>query len=161
MAESLDIVPPLRLSELVLNLFVDKLETKLEEMFKLWEEEPAYRIWQVLSAQKKHPQKLICLGGPAAGMGRYLARRKRRQVIIPPYYSIANAIGAAMAKPTLKLDYFADTERKTYSTNIGGLQGPLPRQLGNIEEAKKICSGSFHGNGKGLESTRRCNRIYL
>lgn len=142
MAASLE-TEPLDFSAQVLDLFTGKLETELKEMFKMWEEEPAYRIWQVLSAQKEHPRKIICIGGPAAGIGQYLTLKKNREVIVPPYHSTANAIGAAMAKPTLKLDYFADTERKTYSTNIGGLQGALDRLPSNIMDAKNFVRDLF------------------
>ena len=147
MAASLD-TEPLDFCAQVLELFTDKLKTKLEEMFKIWEEEPAYRIWQVLSAQKKHPHKIICIGGPAAGIGQYLALKKNREVIVPPYHSTANAIGAAMARPTMKLDYFADTERKSYSTNIGGLQGALDRPPSNIMDARKIVQDLFDKTAK-------------
>ena len=147
MAASLD-TEPLDFCAQVLELFTDKLKTKLEEMFKIWEEEPAYRIWQVLSAQKKHPHKIICIGGPAAGIGQYRALKKNREVIVPPYHSTANAIGAAMARPTMKLDYFADTERKSYSTNIGGLQGALDRPPSNIMDARKIVQDLFDKTAK-------------
>jgi N-methylhydantoinase A len=64
-------------------------------------------------------------------------------VLVPPHSSIANAIGAALARTTLKLDFFADTERKTYTTNIGGLQGTLSKRLNNIEEAKEFALDLF------------------
>lgn len=135
-------------TELVLGMFVSQLETKLEAMFKAWEEEPAYRVWEVLSVPKKRPETVVCLGGPAEGIGKYWAEKKKWQVLIPPYASVANAIGAALAKPTLKVDFFADTERKIYSTNIGGLQGTLLQDLRFIEDAKKFFTLIFQATAK-------------
>lgn len=139
---------PAQFSEQVLEMFVQQLEAKLAAMFKSWEEEPAYRIWQVLSAQKKRPQTLICLGGPSSGIGEYWSEKKKWQVLVPATSSVANAIGAALARPTLKLDFFADTERGTYTTNIGGLQGILPRRFKNIEEAKEFTLELLQGIAK-------------
>ncbi|MDD2212159.1 MAG: hydantoinase/oxoprolinase family protein [Clostridia bacterium] len=139
---------PQQFSEQVLQMFVAQLEAKLEIMFKTWEEEPAYRIWQVLSVQKERPQTLICLGGPASGIGKYWSEKKNWQVVVPAFSAVANAIGAALAKTTLKLDFFADTERKTYTTNLGGLQGTLAQRLHNIEEAKEFTLQLFQEKAK-------------
>jgi len=147
MAEELKITPP-QLTKLVLEMFIGQLETKLETIFRIWEEEPAYRIWQVLSAEKERPEKLICLGGPAGGIGRYWAEKNNWQVIIPKYSAVANAIGAALAKPTLKIEFFADTERRIYSTNIGALQGTLLQPLRYIDDAKKFFSMIFQATAK-------------
>ncbi|MGI6588270.1 MAG: hydantoinase/oxoprolinase N-terminal domain-containing protein [Peptococcia bacterium] len=142
MAQALQLTPQ-QFSKQVLEMFVKQLENKLKAMFKSWEEEPAYRIWQVLSAEKERPQTLVCLGGPAIGIGKFWSTQKKWQVLVPPHSSIANAIGAALARTTLKLDFFADTERKTYTTNIGGLQGTLSKRLNNIEEAKEFALDLF------------------
>ena len=153
MAQGLQLTPQ-QFAEQVLMMFVDKLENKLQAMFKAWEEEPAYRIWQVLSAEKERPQALICLGGPAMGIGKFWSTQKKWQVIVPPHSAIANAIGAALARTTLKLDFFADTERKTYTTNIGGLQGTLTKRLKNIEEAKEFTLELFRETAQNWQVTK-------
>lgn len=129
---------PTQFVAVVLTKFLNKIEQQLDLMFKSWEEEPAYRIWQVLSPQKERPRTLLCLGGPAQGIGKFWATQKKWHIIIPPHSTVTNAIGAALAKSTLKLDFFADTEEKIYTTNLGGLQGKLTEELGNIEIAKKF-----------------------
>ncbi|HHY06148.1 MAG TPA: hydantoinase/oxoprolinase family protein [Clostridia bacterium] len=153
MAQGLQLTPQ-QFAEQVLMMFVDKLENKLQAMFKAWEEEPAYRIWQVLSAEKERPQALICLGGPAMGIGKFWSTQKKWQVIVPSHSAIANAIGAALARTTLKLDFFADTERKTYTTNIGGLQGTLTKRLKNIEEAKEFTLELFRETAQNWQVTK-------
>ncbi|HHX97086.1 MAG TPA: hydantoinase/oxoprolinase family protein [Clostridia bacterium] len=130
-------------AQLVLNKVIKKIELKLAEMFKSWEEEPAYRIWQVLSPQKERPRILICLGGPASGIGKYWQEKEAWQIIVPPLAEVANALGAALAKTTLIMDLFIDTEQKIYTTNLGGLQGDLTHKLRNIDEAKKFARELF------------------
>ncbi len=134
---------PQQFSDQVLALLWAKVEGELEKMFKSWEEEPAYRIWQVLSTQENRPQTMICLGGPATGLGEFWRKKKGWKVIIPAYASVANAIGAALAIPTLKLELFADTERNTYTTSEGGRQGVLSASLKNTEEAKEFALKLF------------------
>jgi len=136
-------LPADKLIDLVLERFIEQIELKLEEMFKSWEEEPAYRIWQVLSKRNIRPELVICLGGPAEGVGRVLGERKGWQVKVPPYAQVANAVGAALARNTLRLEYIADTEQNIFSTNIGGYQGKLPKRMASLAEAKSAALGIF------------------
>lgn len=127
----------------VLKIFITTLEKKLEDMFRTWEEEPAYRIWQVMANKKERPTTLICLGGPAQGLGTLWGRSKGWKVIIPENSAVANAVGAALAKDTLKMDFMADTERMVYSTSLGGIQGVLNNKLKSLEEAKSMALNIF------------------
>lgn len=137
-------ITPAVLGQMVLSKFMSALEEKLEEMFKSWEEEPAYRIWQVLSRKTQRPQTLVCLGGPAQALGQFWGKEKGRQVLVPPCSILANAIGAALSRTTLYLEYQADTEQMTYSTNIGGLQGALDQKLRSLDEAREKALNHFN-----------------
>jgi N-methylhydantoinase A/oxoprolinase/acetone carboxylase beta subunit len=139
------------LAEKAVSIFLESLERKLEEMFAVWEEEPAYRIWQVISGQKKRPRTVVCLGGPAKGLGILWGKKKGWQVIVPRHAQVANAIGAALSKTTLRLDFFADTQQMIYSTNIGGLHGSLEHILPNLEEAKQFAESLFRQAAKELD----------
>ncbi|NLB81847.1 MAG: hydantoinase/oxoprolinase family protein [Clostridiaceae bacterium] len=142
MAASLQLTPD-NFSCQVLDLFIAQIERELQKMFKAWEEEPAYRIWQVLSAHPERPQTIICLGGPALGLGKYWREKQGREVIVPGYAAVANAIGAALARTTFELDFFADTEQNTYTTNIGGVQGLLRESLKSTDEAREYALKLF------------------
>ncbi len=89
-------------------------------MYRSWEEEPAYRIWQIVNKQKMRPSVIVCLGGPAEGVGKLMEEERGWQIIVPEHASVANAIGAALARTTLCLDFIADTEQNLYSTNLEG-----------------------------------------
>lgn len=130
------------IAEKATGIFLRSLEENLLAIFQRWEEEPAYRIWQVLH-KKERPHTLICLGGPSKGIGTLWGRKKGWKVIIPPYASVANALGAALAKTTLRLDFFADTQQRIFSTNIGGLHGSLQAPLHNIHEAREFSQKLF------------------
>jgi len=117
--------------------FIASLEKELAKMFLAWEEEPAYRIWQVLNPRHTRPDLLICQGGPAAALGSLWAQKKGWRVKVSSFAHVANAVGAALARNTLKLEYTADTERLIYTTNLGGQQGKLTQKLNGLAEARQ------------------------
>ncbi|QNB45652.1 hydantoinase/oxoprolinase family protein [Thermanaerosceptrum fracticalcis] len=127
---------PRETAERALDLLISLLEEALTQMYTTWEEEPAYRVWQVMAEKSARPRTLICLGGPAEGIGQLWAKKREWQVIVPTYAKIANAIGAALACTTLNLDFVADTENLVFYTSIGGKQGTLEHPLRTLDEAR-------------------------
>lgn len=121
-------------AEQILNLFVNKIIVVINAMFHEWEEEPAYRVWEVLQEQKIRPQNMVGVGGAAAGIIPLLARRMGCRPIIPENADVANAIGAAVARPTVMISLRVDTEHGQYSVIEEGFQGPLPRRANYKEE---------------------------
>jgi len=118
-------------------LIVDKaaqmIADAVNEMFLEWEQEPAYRIWEVLQEKKARPENVVGIGGGAKGLIAEIAKKLGAKPVIPEYAEVGNAIGAAVARPTLTLNLHIDTEQKVYSvaeegeivslkaTNIGNL----------------------------------------
>lgn len=127
----------------VTDLVIDKLEKSINAMFKTWEEEPAYRIWQVLSKKESRPGQVICLGGPAEALGLTWGRNKNWKILVPPHAQVANAVGAALAKNTIRMDLIVDTEQKTYSTSIGGVGDKLNKPLNTVEQAHNFALELF------------------
>jgi uncharacterized protein YajQ (UPF0234 family) len=54
----------------------------------------------------------LVLGGPAPYFARYLENLSNSQVQVVPRWKVANAIGAALARTTCDVTFFADTERR-------------------------------------------------
>ncbi|MDD3655112.1 MAG: hydantoinase/oxoprolinase family protein, partial [Desulfotomaculaceae bacterium] len=84
----------------VVNLVVENIAAEVEKMFLEWEQEPAYRIWELLQKKKVHPSIVAGVGGGAEGFIPLIAARLGCEPFIPPYAPVANAIGAAVARPT-------------------------------------------------------------
>jgi len=106
------------------SLIVDKTTQMIAEavndMFLDWEQEPAYRIWEVLQEKKARPQNVVGIGGGARGLITYIAEKLDAKPVIPQHSEVGNAIGAAVARPTLTLNLHIDTEQKMYSVAEGG-----------------------------------------
>lgn len=132
----------------VLNIFINELEVNINEMFRRWEEEPAYRIWQLLANTLHRPNAIVCLGGPADGLGKVMSESNKWTIMIPPYAKIANAVGAALSKTTLRLEMLADTQQGTYATNIGGVQGKIETDLSNLVQAKAFAKKLYEDISK-------------
>lgn len=101
------------------SLIIDKttqmIAEAVNEMFLEWEQEPAYRIWEVLQEKKARPENVVGIGGGARGLIAEIAKKLDAKPVIPEYAEVGNAIGAAVARPTLTLNLRIDTERKVYS----------------------------------------------
>ncbi len=46
-----------------IDAVVDKMVSEIEEMFREWESEPAYRIWEIMSKEKLSAQNVVGVGG--------------------------------------------------------------------------------------------------
>jgi len=119
----------------VTAMVVDRITDEVNRMFLEWEREPAYRIWELLQKRKMRPNLVIGVGGGAAGFIPQVAERLQCQPVIPPYAPVANAIGAAVAQPTLQISVRADTENGIYHIREEGIQGNIGRSSFNEQHA--------------------------
>ncbi|MBM7854145.1 N-methylhydantoinase A/oxoprolinase/acetone carboxylase beta subunit [Desulfohalotomaculum tongense] len=126
---------PVEVAKNIINLVVDTIVKEIENMFLEWEQEPAYRIWEVMQKRRVRPQNVVGVGGGAAGFVPQIAIRIGGTPVLPPYASVANAIGAAVARPTLQVTMRADTEQNIFSIEEDGYQGKINRSPFGFEQA--------------------------
>ncbi|OPX85594.1 MAG: Acetophenone carboxylase gamma subunit [Pelotomaculum sp. PtaB.Bin013] len=119
----------------VVDLIVDSITAEVEKMFLEWEQEPAYRIWELLQKRKIRPSIVAGVGGGADGLIPQIAAKLGCEPVIPPYAPVANAVGAAVAKPTLQVSLRADTEQGYYHIREEGYQGKIDRRSFNEQKA--------------------------
>lgn len=119
----------------VVSLVIETIAVEIEKMFIQWEQEPSYRVWEVLQKKKVRPKTVVGVGGGAFGFVTQLAARLGCSPVIPPYAPVANAIGAAVARPTLEVNLRADTEQGIFSIQEEGYQGRLEDHPFNEEKA--------------------------
>jgi N-methylhydantoinase A/oxoprolinase/acetone carboxylase beta subunit len=117
---------------------VDKMVSEIEEMFREWESEPAYRIWEIMSKEKLSAQNVVGVGGGSPPLVPLVARRLGAAAVVPEHAPVANAIGAAVARPTLTLNLHIDTEKGEYDVAEEGLTGRISDRKMSSEEAEKL-----------------------
>jgi N-methylhydantoinase A/oxoprolinase/acetone carboxylase beta subunit len=122
----------------VVDAAVEKLLSEINGMFLAWELEPAYRVWEILQKEKIRPQNVVGVGGGSLGLVPLVAELLGAEGIIPEEATVANAIGAAVARPTLTLTFRADTERGFYTVAEDGTTGEIRDKKFGQKEAEEM-----------------------
>jgi N-methylhydantoinase A/oxoprolinase/acetone carboxylase beta subunit len=125
-------------AEKVVDAVVEKIVFEVNEMFREWEQEPAYRIWEIVKKEKLQAQNVVGVGGGAPALVPLVAARLGAAAIVPEYAPVANAIGAAVARPTLTLNLHIDTERNEYIVAEEGLMGKVTDKRMTPEQAEQL-----------------------
>lgn len=123
----------------VLGLVVGRIVQEIKAMFLEWEQEPAYRIWELMQKEKVRPQNVVGIGGAAASLVPLVAEQLDCQGIVPQEAPVANAVGAAISRPTMSVTLRVDTAQAVFTVAEDGTQGKLksPGKY-HLEETEKL-----------------------
>lgn len=155
---------PSEVAQKIINMVIDVIVQEIEAMFIQWEQEPAYRVWEVLQKRKERPDMVVGVGGGAAGFITQIAARIGANPVIPPYSPVANAIGAAVAIPTIQINLRADTEQGHYIIEQEGYQGKIEKDPFTEEDALLLADewlkkrAEKYGLGNAVEKTEYTRR---
>ncbi len=122
----------------VVDAIVDKIVVEVNEMFREWEQEPAYRIWEIMERESISARSVVGVGGGAPPLVPLVAARLGATAIVPKYAPVANAIGAAVARPTLTLNLHIDTEKGEFSVAEDGLTGKVSDRKMTPNDAEQL-----------------------
>lgn len=98
---------------------------EVEAMFAHWRDEPVYRIWEVLREEHAQPSLLVGVGGGAPSLAPAVASLLGMTCLIPEHAAVANALGAALSRPTMTLTLSMDTSQGTWVAEEDGRAGRL------------------------------------
>ncbi len=73
---------------------------------------PVYTVHELWEGHRLQPRHILVLGGPAPWFAKGLADLSDSRVDVVPRWTVANAIGAGLARTTCEVTLFADTEQK-------------------------------------------------
>ena len=90
-----------------------KILKEADNMLTRVNSKPVYTIHEIQEGCRLTPQQMLVLGGPAPYFEEELKRQSNMAVRTVPKWSVANAIGAALARTTSEVSLFADTEQGT------------------------------------------------
>jgi len=146
------------------EIVVDRLQAAIKAMFREWEEEPAYRVWEVVNSRKFNAQQIIGIGAAAAPIIPALAQRMEINHTIPPYAEVANALGACVARPTLSMKVHIDTQNGYYTADQDGISDKIAVgrsfQLSDARELARTNLTSL-ARARGMEDYADEAEIYL
>ncbi len=123
----------------IVQAAVDTIRTTVAEMLEEWAKQPVYTVDDVIRGTEFVPEQLIGVGGGSLGLIKALGEDMELPVDIPKGAVVANAIGAAVARPTLSAGLRADTTDGFYIIPESGTRERLPRGF-NEQKAKNILS---------------------
>lgn len=123
----------------IVQAAVDTIRTTVAEMLDEWAKQPVYTVDDVIRGTEFVPEQLIGVGGGSLGLIKALGEDMALPVDIPKGAVVANAIGAAVARPTLSAGLRADTTDGFYIIPESGKRKRLPRGF-NEQKAENILS---------------------
>jgi N-methylhydantoinase A/oxoprolinase/acetone carboxylase beta subunit len=83
-----------------------------EEMVAGINRKPVYTVHELYQGSRIAPDHILILGGPAQQFAHRLATMCDQTVDVVPRWTVANAIGAALARTTCEVALFVDTEQE-------------------------------------------------
>ena len=139
------------------------LEKSIRNMFALWEDEPAYKVWEVVNRRKFELHRVIGIGAAAPAIVPGLAKSMGVGYFLHRYSPVANALGAAVARPTLAVDVHVDTGRRSYTASPGGLSGTIDKRNYQLDDAKELAQSCLKelSRERGLADYAHEARFYL
>lgn len=108
---------------------VSIIRRTIETMLDEWAKQPVYTVDDVIRGTEFVPAQLIGVGGGAPGLIKALGEAMELPVEIPEGAMVANAIGAAVARPTLSAGLRADTTEGFYIIPESGRRERLPKRF--------------------------------
>ena len=98
--------------------------------------QPVYTIREMLVDAPLQPAQAVFIGGPAAALANLARQVWGLPVRVPFMSSCANAVGAALARPTRAADLYADTLLGRMTIPALGVEKPIDRTY-TAEQARK------------------------
>ena len=121
---------PKEVSEKIVADAVTQIRRTIEEMLAEWAKQPVYTVEDVIRGTEFVPELLVGVGGGAPGLISALGEAMGLPVDIPAGAMVANAIGAALSRPTLSAGLRADTTEGYYLIPEQGVKTKLPSGFG-------------------------------
>jgi N-methylhydantoinase A/oxoprolinase/acetone carboxylase beta subunit len=123
------------------DLVINQLQDSIQGMYREWENEPAYRVWEVVNGRRFEVHEIIGIGAAAQSIVPVLAKKMQVACYIPPLAAVANALGACLARPTLALNLHIDTQDGVYSADQDGINGRLENVRSfQLDDARSLAS---------------------
>lgn len=126
---------------------VASIMATIKEMLVEWAKQPVYTVDDVIKGTEFIPKQLIGVGGGSLGLIKAVGEAMALPVDIPKGAMVANAIGAAVARPTLSAGLRADTTENFYIIPESGTKERLPRSF-NKQVAMELLSAWLREQSK-------------
>lgn len=108
-------IGPEEIAELILDKMGDIIKDKVRGILEEINTKPVYTIKELLYGKKIEPKLINIIGGPAKVLAPVLKEKFNLPCNYPKQYEVANAVGAALSRPTTEITMHVDTYKKVLS----------------------------------------------
>ncbi len=122
------------LAQQAVDMALTSIETKINALINEVNSKPVYTIHEMLEERTIIPSHLVVTGGPAAAFTPLLQDRLNIKVTAPLLSEVANAVGAALTRPTMHLVLEADTSKRQLNVPTLGISRSVDRKF-NLDDA--------------------------
>ncbi len=129
-------MPPEAFAQKIIDTFCKAIKETIEGALEKLNASPVYTIRELLKDRTIKPQSVGVIGGPAKALSQYLERELALPVEYPQNHEIANAIGAALSRPTVEVSLYADTDRAILSIPETGVYEKIDKYY-DLKQAKE------------------------
>ncbi len=95
----------------IIDLCCKTILTSADDLIARINRKPVYTVHELQEGYQVRPQHILILGGPAPHFAHHLEKISDYDIQVVPKWEVANAIGAALARTTCEVNFFADTEQ--------------------------------------------------
>lgn len=132
--------PVENIAQWILDTAAGQIAAMICQMIGNWEQEPQYCVSDVLQQPQFGLAQIIGVGGGANGLVQRVANKLGCSAVLPAGGAVANAVGAAVARPTLLLTLRVDSEQDTMIYVEEGRQTPVT--IKEVNESTVIAAAS-------------------
>lgn len=140
---------PIEAAKLVLETIGDMIKVNVDELIGEINSHPVYTIRELLHGKRIDPKLISIIGGPAKILTPILERTLKLPCQYPDNYLVANAVGAALARPTMEITMHVDTSNKILTVPELELYERVSSRY-NLDMAKKRALDLVIGNAKSI-----------
>jgi len=126
---------PREVADIVLRTAVDMISQAIDDMLAGQANKPVYRVADIVHGTRLTVDHVIGVGGCATGLVPLIAGHLGLTYDLPKQGMVANAIGAAVARPTVDITLRADTAEGYYTVAELGIKNRLPSRKFTLTDA--------------------------
>ena len=145
---------PLEAAEAIADKTAKIITASFKNMIKEINNKPVYTLHDFLEGYIVEPKSVLILGGPAKVLSERIEKLSELETKTVPEWGVANAIGAAMAKPTCSVTLFADTQRRTAYAPEENYMEKIPSRY-NREDAYTKAKSLLYAKAEKMGSDMR------
>ena len=119
--------PPEETAALALDRALELISRAARDFLDQVNRRPVYTLSALRLSRPVKPETAAFLGGPAEALSLPVAEALKLRPVVPPQAALANAVGAARARPSLAADLYADTAQGLMSIPALGLTKAIGR----------------------------------